>query len=311
MVGLTYIHDNSEQLNLVQETYQELKFQFDKHRRAEASIKKRTNWIKILISTASFLFFAWFFIKAGFSLSVVGTFSYTALIPLIGVLLFSFLIFAYLSPYSAAWVFDSSTRQLRQATHRLLWGQSTRSFPFDSIQEIIVDKAEDSDNEYRICTYIYIVLVSGKAIKLSQSGYFTDAREKAIALKHHQDIAQKMRERIGLKHSTEDRNIHIPSEAEVAEQREATFRTTKELFSSIFSTKSEKASSISKLKLTTAQNPNDAQAWEQLALLYVQDKDSIQDGIKAYRQAEVLYREQGNASKADLIRSMLKRLKAS
>jgi intergrase/recombinase len=133
-----------------------------------------------------------------------------------------------------------------------------------------------------LCIYSYRFSVWQRD-KVKPKRFFTDAREKAIALKHHQDIAQKMRERIGLKNSAEAHDIYIPSEAEVAEQREAAFRTTKELFSSIFRTKSEKASNISKLKLTIAQNPNDAQLWEQLALLHVQDKDSIQDGIKAYR----------------------------
>jgi hypothetical protein len=310
MVGLTYIYDNSEQLNLVQETHQELKFQFDRHRHTEAIAKKRFTWIKTLISSASCLFFVWYCVKANLLSSVASTFSYPAVIPLIAVLIFSFLIITYLSPNSIAWVFDSPTRQLKQTAHRLFWGRSTRSFPFDSIREIVVDKDQDSDNEHRICAYIYIVLTSGKAIKLSQSGYFTDMREKAIALKHHQEIARKMRERVGLKSAILDDDIYIPSEREVTEKREETLRSTKELFSSIFSTKSEKALKIRNLKLITTQKPHDAQSWEELAMLYIQDKDSIQDGIRAYRQAELLYRDQGNIDKADLIRSMLKRMKA-
>jgi hypothetical protein len=311
MVSLTYTYDDSVQLNLVQENLLELRFQYNNKHRSVSTIQKRKDWIRRIVAIVPFAIFTWYFVKAN-ALNGIGTFPYPVLIPLIAVSIFSFLIVTYLSPYSTVWVFNSSTRQLIGTINRFFWGQSIRSFPFEVIQDIVVKQYQDNKNEYCICTYIYIVLASHKEMKLSQSGFSSDARKKAIALNHHQDIARKMRERVGLKNSIAiGENVYIPSEQEVAEKREATIQATKDLFGSIFNIKSEKALKIDELRLKIAQNSHDARSWEQLALLLIQNKESIQDGLEAYRRAETLYQEQGDTNKAKLIHAALKRIEAS
>jgi hypothetical protein len=202
MVPLTYIHDNSEQLNLVQETPTELCFQYNKHQHHSAATRqKRTGWISSAAKAIPFAVVALYLMRSNAAFIMGSTFPYFALLPLIAVGLLSFLSITYLSPHSVRWFFNSETHYLTQTVSRFLWPPSRRSFSFESIRDVVVKQKKHHRNEHRVCVYILIVLASGKEIKLSQSGFFTDAREKAIALKHHQDIAQKMRERIGLKNS--------------------------------------------------------------------------------------------------------------
>ncbi len=155
---------------------------------------------------------------------------------------------------------------------------------------------------------MYISLVTGKEITLSQSSYTCDLRQKALALKHHREVAEKMRASIGLETDIGDRaeDVSVPTEEEIREEWSAIWTTVSSIFNGTFAGKPNLQTRIELVRHRIAQNLDNAEDWEQLAWLLVRQKETLQEGLTAYRRAEKLYRDGGRTTKAELIASILR-----
>jgi hypothetical protein len=302
MLTFTYTHDHSQQLTLIEET--PIALVFRKGKKSEQT--KPQQWIHLGLTVFCLVVFAENFLKGAIVLQSVFLFSPYVWMTAISI---AVAILIYFNPYWVTWTLDRDSCQFIRTTHRCLLGKSKRSFSFDQIREVKVDQYESADSEGVVCAYLCIVLTSGKEIKLSQSKFSYDKREKAIALKYHREIAEKMRHYLGLSTPPQERaeDVYVPSIAEIQQEKAAAWAMLKDLFSAVFSKPEMKQAKINELRQQIAQDPHEAKKWEQLGLFLVQQKATLQEGFNAYRRAEQLYRDCGEIEKADEIKTLLRR----
>ncbi|MBD2626661.1 hypothetical protein [Trichormus variabilis] len=232
-----------------------------------------------------------------------------------------FLIFIYIlySPCFIIWTFDQTTKHLLQIKTNLLGKHQKRIFDFSKIQAIQVEQDYDSDFQSFECSELYVVLKSGQQITLSQSSYESNSRKKAIALKHHRELAEKMRSFVGLGNEAIPKNeraeaVYIPSEEEINQEIEAGHKLAKQVFGTLFSSKAKKQETLQELRSQVNQDPTNPAAWESLAMmlgLQRLQRDTQLECLEAYQQAEKLYRQLGDTDKANEIQSLIKRVNKS
>ncbi|WP_055075762.1 hypothetical protein [Pseudanabaena sp. 'Roaring Creek'] len=198
-------HTNQDQLNLIEETSIELKFQKGN------SISTRTAWMIaffLQIFGITFILFLFFLLGVLFFVSIrrgdlggellknLLTFlspSWTISIIVLTIVLLSFASSLY-SPLFTFWIFDRRNREMRKITTSLLGKTKViTTIPFDNVKFIdFKDHPEDHDSLG--FTNLFIMLKSDKYVTLSaSSGYMNINEDKRIAsLKHHEAMAKKM-----------------------------------------------------------------------------------------------------------------------
>jgi hypothetical protein len=134
-----------------------------------------------------------------------------------------------------------------------------------------------------------------------------DKRSKAIVLKHHLVMAEKMRDALQIYTPPAIRSsrLNIPP----ADRPEAPV-TLKSIWASVTPHKQQRQERIAHMRRQVAADPQNGQAWEDLAFaLSLSLDDSIrQEVLEAYRKAEALYRKAGNMKRAEFVSSVLRKL---
>ncbi|WP_392533659.1 hypothetical protein [Nostoc sp. C117] len=230
---------------------------------------------------------------------------------LIAVLLLISLIYVMFSPCFLLWIFDQTNKQLVEIKTNLLAKQQKRTFKFSEIEAINVQ--EDYDDSFQ-CTELYLVLKSGKEFTLSQSSYSLKTRNKAIALKYHREIAEKMRSFLGWDNEAIPINeraeaVYIPTEEEIKQDIESNLKMVKETLGTLFSSKAKKQEKIQELHSQINQDPSNPETWESLAMILGLQRNTLQECIDAFVQAESLYRQRGDIDKANKMEELIKRAK--
>ncbi|MEA5582228.1 hypothetical protein VB620_12860 [Nodularia harveyana UHCC-0300] len=97
--------------------------------------------------------------------------------------------------YFTVWTFNRIEQKIIKTITYLFRKDHTDIFPVSEIQSILVEQHHD---EGCTSTELYMVLKSGKQITLSQSSHNDNTSQQASDLKYHEEIAQKMRNYLGL-----------------------------------------------------------------------------------------------------------------
>jgi tetratricopeptide (TPR) repeat protein len=223
------------------------------------------------------------------------------------------LIYILYAPYFTVWILERTNNHLVQIKTNLLGKKQKRKFDFSDIKAIKVEDEYDSDFPNSQCIELYLVLQSGKEITLSQSSYESNRRKRAIALKYHREIAEKMRSCIGFNNEAIPNNeraeaVYIPSEEEINQELAVGRKLARQVFTTLFSSKTKKEKIIQELRFQVNQKPTNPFAWENLAMMLDLQQDRRLECIEAYRRAETLYSQQGDIGKVRQIKAIIKRL---
>lgn len=192
------IHSPHVQLNLIEETSIELKFQ------EGSSISTRTAWMNSFcgsIAVTAFIFFVvipigvmifsrrgadgWLLDKLWTNPSRTIVISVFTIVPL------SF-VSSFYSTHFTLWVFDRLNREMRKTTTSVLGKTKViKTIPFNNIK-LIDFEHHAADVDSNAFTELFIVLKSGKAMTLSVSPSAVSGNKIMANQKHHEDMAKKM-----------------------------------------------------------------------------------------------------------------------
>jgi hypothetical protein len=212
---------------------------------------------------------------------------------------------ALVKPCFVIWKVDCQRKQIiRSVTNGV--GMELQTF-FDFSEVIGVDVLQRYVPNGRENSYCWLILDSGHKIFFSACKTNVDKRSKAIVLKHHLVMAEKMRDalKIYTPPAIRSSRLNIPP----AERPEAPV-TLKSMWDSIASKRQQRQERIAYMRRQVAADPQNGQAWEDLAFaLSLSLDDNIrQEVVEAYRKAEALYRKAGNMQRAEFVSSMLRKL---
>jgi hypothetical protein len=214
-------------------------------------------------------------------------------------------IYSLFKPRFVVWDFNRTQRQLTKTSVNVLNRTHQHRFSFDRIQSVEVIEHQDSDSEYRKCTELFIRLQNKQEFTLSQSGYSSQPVDQKIALKHHLELAENMRDRIGLANPQEfgQRSQDIKIRATSETIKPAT--SLKHIVSLLSGGNGDRDLQISNLRQKLAHNSQDVTSLEKLALLLIDRQSTYQEGIEAYQQTAQMYREMGYQTRAADIEAQL------
>jgi hypothetical protein len=225
----------------------------------------------------------------------------------IGILLLSIPLFytALVKPCFVVWTFDHTRKHIiRSVTNGV--GMELQTF-FDFSEVIAVDVLQRYVPNGRENSYCWLILDSGHKVFFSACKTNVDKRSKAIVLKHHLMMAEKMRDALQIytPPAIRSNRLNIPP----AEQPEAPI-TLKSVWNSMAPKKQQRQERIAYMRSQVEADPQNGQAWEDLAFaLSLSLDDSIrQEVVEAYRKAEDIYRSTGNLQKAEFVSSILRKL---
>jgi hypothetical protein len=305
------------ELQLVQETSQQLTFQRGIQSQSEVIKLAWYGWVRWLILLSIFdtgIFFAvW---KSGLLnhiQSYLNRIDGIMVIWAIGIvgMPIALIIYNLLKSHFIIWTFDRLDRVVQKVGTNLFGQQRIVKYPFAEIDRVEVVQDEDSDNHYRKCCELYISLKSGKQITLSQSCYTLDRRLQAIALQQHREIAEKMRNFLG--HITTEKDkaegVYIPTIEEIERDKAADWDTLKSAFSLIFSSKEHRQTQINDIRSKIATDRENPHLWEKLSLYLATSQEHRFESIQALRQAEKIYRDRGDETKANELAKKLAEFK--
>jgi hypothetical protein len=212
---------------------------------------------------------------------------------------------ALIKPCFVLWTVDCRRKQIiRSVTNGV--GMELQTF-FDFHEVIAVDVLQRYVPNGRENSYCWLILDSGHKVFFSAAKTNVDKRSKAIVLKHHLVMAEKMRDALQIYTPPAIRSsrLNIPP----ADRPEAPV-TLKSIWASITPHKQQRQERIAHMRRQVAADPQNGQAWEDLAFaLSLSLDDSIrQEVVEAYRKAEALYRKAGNMKRAEFVSRMLRKL---
>ena len=208
-------------------------------------------------------------------------------------------------PCFVLWTVDRQRKHIiRSVTNGV--GMELQTF-FDFSEVIAVDVLQRYVPNGRENSYCWLILDSGHKVFLSACKTNVGKRSKAIVLKHHLVMAEKMRDALQLYTPPAIRSsrLNIPP----AEQSEMPV-TLKSLWTAITPNKQQRQERIAYMRRQVDTDPQNGQAWEDLAFaLSLSLDDSIRhEVVEAYRQAEALYRKAGNMKRAEFVSRILRKL---
>lgn len=212
---------------------------------------------------------------------------------------------ALVKPCFVIWTVDAKRKQIiRSVTNGV--GMELETF-FDFNEIIGVDVLQRYVPNGRENSYCWLILDSGHKVFFSACKTNRDKRSKAIALKHHLVVAEKIRDALQIYTPPAIRSdrLNIPP----VDRPEAPI-TLKSVWASIASNRQQRQERIAHMRRQVAADPQNGQAWEDLAFaLSLSLDDSIRhEVVEAYRQAESLYRKAGNMKRAEFVSSILRKL---
>ena len=310
---LSHHLDRELELQLVQSTSQQLTFQRGILSQSAALDRGWRNALKVIISLGTFC--VWTF-SIGWKGRIIETIpsnpdGINLFILIWGMGMFgipiSIIIYSLFKPYFIVWTFDQSERKLKREGINLFRQKWIKTYQVETIRQVDVKQNEDSDSSYRKCCELYITLTSGKEFTMSQSFYTQDRREQAIALKHHREIAEKMRNFLGQTTPDLERadRVFIPTAQEIATEQAANWDMLKSLAVTLFSPKVKRQSQIDRLKQQLTTDRGNPQLWEKLGLYLAMNKEHYRDSMEALFQAEIIYRDRGDEVKANEVARQL------
>jgi hypothetical protein len=200
-----------------------------------------------------------------------------------------------------SWTFDRMDRTIRREGVNLFKQKSVKIYRFDEITKIGVEQVEDSDSSYLKCCELYFNLTSKREFTVSQSCYTTDRREQAIALQAHRQLAEIMRDCLDLITTDAERadRVYVPDEKEIAAERVNNWEMLKSVGGALFSSKEQRQTDIENIQEKLITDRDNAELWEILSFHLAMSKESYRASIEALNQAEAIYRDRGDISKAD------------
>ncbi|MFM2304980.1 MAG: hypothetical protein RLZZ135_2392 [Cyanobacteriota bacterium] len=310
---LSHHLDRELELQLVQSTSQQLTFQRGTLSQSAALDRGWRNVLMPIISLGTFCIWTFSIMSKGrvldsipSNLDGINLFILVWGMGMLGIPI-SIVIYSLFKPYFIVWTFDLIERKLKREGINLFRKKWIKTYQFETIRAVNVKQNEDSDSSYRKCCELYITLISGKEFTMSQSFYTSDRREQAIALKHHREIAEKMRNFLGQTTADLERadRVFIPTAREIAAEQTANWDMLKSLAVTLFSPKAKRQSQIDRLKeqlITDRENP---QLWEELGLYLAMNQEHYRDSMEALFQAEIIYRDRGDEVKANEVARQL------
>ena len=196
--------DNLE-LQLIQETSQQLTFQQGKIPQSKAMSHKWRTAIAPVIALSLFCIIMFSIVwKGGIVMSVFSNPIGVNLFLLIWAMVMFGIPIAIIcvnlfKAYSVVWTFDQLDRTLRREGITLFGQKWVCIYRFEDVQQIGIEQHWDSHDKYRKCCELYLVLKSGREFTMSRGLWLDtgDKHEQAISLQHHRDIAKKMRNCLG------------------------------------------------------------------------------------------------------------------
>ncbi len=212
----------------------------------------------------------------------------------------SIIVYNLFKPYFIVWTFDRVERKLKQESINLFKQRWTKIYQFENIQQVDVKQNQDLDSSYNKCCELYITLRSGKQFTMSQSFYTRDCRDRAIALKHHREIAEKMRTLLGhvTAKSEQADLVFIPNLREIEAEQAANWEMLKSLGGTLFSSKAKRQSQIENLQAKLITDRENPQLWETLGFHLAINKQE-RESIEALFKAEAIYRDRGDEVRAN------------
>lgn len=299
-----YISNDALQLILVQNTETVSSFQAG----GSKSIAIQNGWQDVQRKWLFFLgwiFFNAIFMRSSFvAISSFGLFGVFWAMGYYGITGF-IAIHSLFKPRFVVWDFDQTQRQLTKTSVNVLNRNHQRRFAFDRIQSVEIVEQQDSDSEYRRCTKLFIRLQNKQEFTLSQSGFSSQPVDQKIALKYHLELAENMRDRIGLVNPQEfghrSQDIKIRATSETIKP----VNSLKHIVSLLSGGKGDRDLQISNLRQKLAHNSQDVTSLEKRALLLLEKQSTYQEGTQAYQQAAQMYREMGYQTRAEDIETQL------
>jgi hypothetical protein len=219
--------------------------------------------------------------------------------------------------------FDRIQKQLVINTATIIGRKVVKTIPFSQIRDVQWHERQHEG----ISMSVFLVLDDREVlgithpnkIVISSFGSVTSARTVKIltANKHHQELLFLVRDALGL--STQEiadqleRMPTIPTEEELQQQQSQAIADARESLKKIakltFASQESKSADLELLRSQVRNYPEDPQKWEQLAqVLSLQKNQSKDEVVDAYRKAELLYLDRGNAIAAAVIAQTLKKL---
>jgi hypothetical protein len=199
------------------------------------------------------------------------------------------------------WTFDRTDRTIRREAVNLLKQKSVKIFRFDEIEKIFIKQVEDSEDNCIKCYKLQFKLRAGRDFTVSQGHYTSDRRERAISLKSHRELAEIMRNCLG--HVTDNAEradrVYVPSAGEIATEEAHNWEIIKSVGSALFSSKQKRRSVIENIQEKLITDRENAQLWEILSYHLAMSKEGNHQSISALSRAEAIYRERGDIIKAD------------
>ncbi|WP_055075174.1 hypothetical protein [Pseudanabaena sp. 'Roaring Creek'] len=193
------IHSNSVQLNLIEETSIELKFQ------EGSPISARKAWMNSFFgSVFSMAVILFFFFPIGVMLfskrgpqgdildgGILNNLLSSPFRAIFIIVLLSFVSSLYASHFTL-WVFDRLNREIRKTTTNISGKTKViRTIPFDNVK-LIDFEHHAADPDTNAFTELFITLKSGKSMTLSVSPSAVSGDKIMANQKHHEAMAKKM-----------------------------------------------------------------------------------------------------------------------
>jgi hypothetical protein len=309
---LSHNVDRDLQLQLVQSTSKQLTFQCGLLSQSEAIARGWRGALTILVSLGAFC--AAIFIVVWNSrvlnsipdnLAGINLFFLVWGMGMFGIPL-SIIVCNLFKPYFIIWTFDRIERKLKREVINLFRQRGINIYQFENIRQVDVKQNEDSDSSYSKCCELYITLTSGKQFTMSQSFYTRDRREQAIALKHHREIAEKMRTFLGHVTAKSERAdlVRIPDLREIEAEQAANWEMLKSLGGTLFNSRAKRQSKIENLQEKLIIDRENPQLWETLGLHLAMNKQG-RESIEALFKAEAIYRDRGDEVRANELANKL------
>jgi hypothetical protein len=295
------------QLELVQETSEQVTFQRGKLSQSETIVRGWHNAMPGILGLGTFC------LLILTSMWQAGVFKSIPSNPIginLFLLLWSMLMFGVplgVAAYSllracfVTWTFNRIDRTIRSEGVNLFGQKKVKFYQFDEIEKIVVELVEDMDSSYLKCCELYFQLRSGQEFTVSQGYYTRDRREQAIALHSHRKLAELMRDCLGQVTPAADKaeRVYIPNQREIAAERSNDWEMIKSASGALFSSKEKRQTDIENIQEKLITDREDAQLWETLSFHLAMSRDSYRASIEALSQAEAIYRDRGDIIKAD------------
>jgi hypothetical protein len=116
---------------------------------------------------------------------------------------FVFIIYLLVKPQFVVWTFDRVTEKLEHFTANTFGFSDVWYYPFKNIKSIDVTEHIEEDTISSKYYKLSIVFHNGDKFVMSKSDYTPNKQHQAIGHKHHLELAENMRFRVGLRNPTE------------------------------------------------------------------------------------------------------------